>query len=218
MIRIVLVIAFVASTAAAEPDPFGMLRDRTLMWRFEVVRGSSGSSVAKVGHAEASCWVDAVVVRAGVATSSIACMGTGEVSTSAMVAATQGHHMTLTFDADGVLEVAGDNRGDALADKTGARGFTFPRAIDHGKWSLDVKTADAHVELAVIEKTQRVLGKPTKVWFSTVKKTKPADGAYIAAFAPGIGPYLVCDRNPKQTTEFWCLRLVKVETKSEATE
>jgi len=203
----VIILAALAAPSAA--DSFPELRTKDRAWTYEVVVGRSVTSLKPAK--------DAPPVK-------------GVVSDVKIV----GAHARVLFDLAGVANLGkyrlGDNMhlwlsvgddelrqsavmrddDDALSDPANARGFTFPAAVPKA-WKVKRKTRYGSITIAVKPGKMKLGGKDTPVWIAESTQDDGQEKRYeLAAYAPGVGPALICDSSydaPSQRT-WLCVRLV----------
>ncbi len=203
--------AAVALIAACAHDPFAILRDPHRRWRYELARGASPKSLEVVGGIITTCEVVSVDRIGGLTASTIHCEATS--STDEPVPAQANRDIFLAFDSDGVREVAGLT-GPALVDPAKALAFTFPQRLRRGTWSF----AREGATFTVSADWMNAVGKVRELWFSIATwEASRSDPEHdyqhgsLAAFAPDLGVYLLCDRDGT-TDELSCLRMTWVGT------
>jgi hypothetical protein len=216
--KALLALLATVTLAQADDDPFAMLKDPKRTWSFEIVTGPSVDKLTRIKHAADAttvCTVAEVKPYGAITRSSFSCKTNAydDAITKIMTRATP--FLYLAFDDDGVRQVYGRATEAELADQTNVAGFTFPRVLVNGKWTLEAKSEKRRAKVAVRETKLRVAGKTQKVWMSDVKvwdaQTNELTRDDAAAFLPGVGLALLCSHDVgKDAREpaWMCARLI----------
>jgi hypothetical protein len=202
---------------AGAKDPLAVLREVDRYWLYEMVQGTSLTTLQRPPNTH-----EAVLVRCKIVAWAVPAPLTGSRFECQTLGAPDGpegptSYRSLVFDAAGVREV--DDEND-LTDRSRTGGITFPRALD-GRWKLEERGAgDRRVQVIVREETAPVRGTPQKLWVAEATKSPPAGTAPRAIevqtvrYVPGTGPVLLCTQYSSGDFHH-CLRLVETPPPSQ---
>lgn len=120
-------------------------------------------------------------------------------------AAVTGQTIGIVFDDDGVRQFAGWMN---VGDKSNLRGFTFPLEVPA---TIERDTSYGTIVIEVTKQDLPVAGETRAVLVASTKMTEDKTSSYeVHAYAPGLGPALLCPPTYDRR-DLLCLRLISTD-------
>jgi hypothetical protein len=193
---------------------FPELLDQRKRWIFELVEGSSFAKLRPVKRApRVFAYLAAPEVRDSM---EYVWLSTRPDSNQKNVDFSLAPNVSfgIAFDDDGVRHLAAVGAMARVNDKSNIRGFTFPHTVT-GPTKIARDVSFGTISIDVTRERLRIADKPQEV---LVARAKNFDRRHnetwyeVYAYAPGIGPALLCPNNgPRDLT---CLRLIGTDERA----
>ena len=202
-----------AQTGEASKAAFPELLDQRKRWIFEIVEGTSLAKLRPVKRApRVFGYLGGPEVRDS---TEYVWLSTRPDSNQKNVDFSRAPNVSfgIAFDEEGIRHLAAIGDMARVNDKSNMRGFTFPRTLAPTTIARDV--AFGTITIDVTREKLHVAGTSQEV---LVARAKNFDSRHdntwyeVYAYAPGIGPALLCPNNGPR--DFECLRLVGTDERA----